>query len=111
MKALRRDGAAVPRSERGVAFVPIATIRSTVAEDFGVEEARLSRRRGGAEKVAALYLARRLSGESGDRIGEAFGVKAARVSNVVTEVERGDWPKLKNRLKELEKRLREGRAG
>jgi len=97
---------AIPRAQRELVFVPIEKIRAAVAEEFGIEEKRLDRMRGGADKVAALYLARRLSGLSTREVGEAFGVTATRVSNVARDVEKGAWKSLQNVLLRLEKSLR-----
>jgi transcriptional regulator with XRE-family HTH domain len=48
--------------------------------------------RGG--KKAAIYLARKLTRLTGQEIGKAFGVKPARMSNFVTEIESGRDPPL-----------------
>jgi hypothetical protein len=40
---------------------------------FGVEPGRVSRKHGGEEKMAAIYLARKLSGLTGRESGRAFG--------------------------------------
>jgi putative transposase len=80
-------------------------IRAAVAREFGVEPGRVSRKRGGEEKMAAIYLARKLSGLTGREIGQAFGVKGARVSNLVTEIDEGRRPGLLRRLEILGKRL------
>jgi hypothetical protein len=63
-----------------------------VARELGVEPGRVSRKRGGEEKMAAIYLARKLSGLTGREIGRAFGVKGARVGNLVTEIDEGRRP-------------------
>jgi hypothetical protein len=80
-------------------------LRAAVAREFGVEPGRVSRKRGSEEKMAAIYLARKLSGLTGREIGRAFGVKGARVSNLVTEIDEGRRPGLRRRLEILGKRL------
>jgi REP element-mobilizing transposase RayT len=96
----------MPRDQREVEFVPLARIREVVAEEFGVSEESLRRNRGGAEKIAALYLSRRLSGLRGWEIGEAFGVTSGRVSHVARQVESGDRKALREVLGRLEAKLR-----
>jgi REP element-mobilizing transposase RayT len=76
-------------------------IRAAVAKEFGATAKSLSRRRAGEAKMAAIYLARKLSGLTGREIGSAFGVKGAWVSNVVTQIEEGRRPKLRRRLETL----------
>jgi chromosomal replication initiation ATPase DnaA len=80
-------------------------IRAAVAKDFGATVESLSRRRAGEAKLAAIYLARKLSGLTGREIGSAFGVKGAWVSNLVTQIEEGGRPKLRRRLETLGRRL------
>jgi REP element-mobilizing transposase RayT len=76
----------VPARQRAPAPVTLAAIRTQVGREFGVEPDALSRRRGGEDKMAAIYLARKLSAKTGVEIAREFGVKAARVSNVSTEI-------------------------
>ena len=95
----------IPRGQRFPAPVAIETIRRAVALEFGVEPASLSRRRGGEDKMAAVCLSRRLSGLTGVEIARAFGIKPARVSNIVTEIEIGKRPRLAVRLRRIEARL------
>jgi REP element-mobilizing transposase RayT len=80
-------------------------IRAAVAKEFGATVESLSRRRTGEAKMAAIYLARKLSGLTGREIGSAFGVKGAWVSNLVTQIEEGGRPKLRRRLEALGRRL------
>ena len=56
-------------------------------------------------KVAAIWLSRRLTGLSGREVGAAFGVRQARVSNVLGDVRSGRWRALRPALDELEKGL------
>jgi chromosomal replication initiation ATPase DnaA len=85
--------------------VDLDAVRKAVAREWRVEPEALSRSRGGADKKAAIYLARKLTRLKGREIGEAFGVKPARVSNVVTEMEAGRSAPLARRVERLRKRL------
>jgi len=85
--------------------VDLEAVRKAVAKEWRVEPEALSRSRGGAEKKAAIYLARKLTRLPGREIGEAFGVKPARASNVVTEVEAEPSAPLARRAERLRKRL------
>ena len=109
-KLLQRKGPAdeIPQRYRRAIGVNLGKIRRIVAKEWKVEVEALSRMRGGDEKRAAIYLARRLTRLSGREIGAAFGVKPARVSNVVTEIERGVRPALARRLERLRRRLGRG---
>jgi len=80
-------------------------IRTAVARQWGVEPASLSRSHGRSDKKAAIYLVRKLTRMGGREIGEQFGVKAARVSNVVTEIEERRDPALTDRVERLRRRL------
>jgi hypothetical protein len=72
-----------------------------VPREFGGEPERVSRKRSGEEMMAAIYLARKLSGLTGREIGRAFGVKGASVGNPVTEIDEGRRPGLRRRLEIL----------
>jgi REP element-mobilizing transposase RayT len=89
------------RLRRAVAAVGIEDVRRAVARGWNVPEGALARRRGGDEKKAAIYLARKLTRLGGREIGAAFGVKPARVSNVVTELEREPSSPLARRVERL----------
>jgi putative transposase len=95
----------VPLRYRRAAEPSLEAIRRAVAAEWKVSEKRLSRSRGGEDKKAAIYLARKLTRMSGREIGEAFGVKAARVSNVVTEIERERGSRFYARAEKLRARL------
>jgi putative transposase len=95
----------VPARQRAPAPVTLAAIRTQVGREFGVEPDALSRRRGGEDKMAAIYLARKLSAKTGVEIAREFGVKAARVSNVSTEIDGGGRPALARRIRKIEARL------
>jgi hypothetical protein len=91
------------RVARGAVELP--RVRSAVAARFGVAEQDLGRPVAHEAKVAAIWLSRRLTGLSGREVGAAFGVKPARVSNVLGDVRSGRWSALRPTLDELEKRL------
>ncbi|MCL4809489.1 MAG: hypothetical protein KJ062_17130 [Thermoanaerobaculia bacterium] len=91
------------RVSRGAVELP--RVRSAVAARFGVAEQDLARPAAHEAKVAAIWLSRRLTGLSGREVGAAFGVKAARVSNVLGDVRSGRWSALRPALDDLEKRL------
>ncbi len=95
----------IPLRYRKAAEVDLEAVRKAVAKEWRVEPEALSRSRGGAEKKAAIYLARKLTRLTGREIGEAFGVKPARVSNVVTEMEAERSAPLALRVEHLRKRL------
>jgi putative transposase len=78
----------IPLAQRRPRTVSVAAIRTLVAREWETSSKALSRRRGGEEKIAAMYLARKLSGLPVLQIAREFGVKPARVSNAVTDVER-----------------------
>ena len=84
-------GSGIGRSVRPV----LSRIRQRVLVRAGAHEA----------KVAAIWLSRRLTGLSGREVGEAFGVRPARVSNVLGDVRTGRWRALRPTLEEMEKRL------
>ncbi|MGE5277091.1 MAG: REP-associated tyrosine transposase [Acidobacteriota bacterium] len=89
------------RFRKPAAAVGLDEIRRTVARSWNVPERALARRRGGDEKKAAIYLARKLTRLGGREIGAAFGVKPARVSNVVTEIESEPSTPLARKLERL----------
>ena len=95
----------VPARFRRAAEPGLRAIRRAVAAEWEVSEEGLSRSRGGEDKKAAIYLARKLTRLGGREIGEAFGVKAARVSNIVTEIEQAPGSRLHARLEKLRARL------
>jgi REP element-mobilizing transposase RayT len=101
----RESGEEIPLRFRKASGSDLETIRRVVAKEWGVTPESLSRRRGGAEKKAGIYLARKLTRLGGREIGHAFGVRAARVSNVVTEIEQGRDGPLTARVERLRDRL------
>lgn len=102
----QRDENEIPLAQRRPKAVALEKVRSAVAREWGVAPDMLGRRRGGEDKIAAIYLARKLTGLRGREVGAAFGVRLARVSNVVTEVERsGERRTLRARIEKLRRRL------
>jgi putative transposase len=93
-----------PRRSR-LSSVAFESVRRAVAREFGIPPESLSRRRGGEDKMAAIYLASKLCGHPGTEVAAEFGVKGARVSNVVTEIETGRRPALARRIRRIEGRL------
>ena len=70
-----------------------------------VSEQSLSRRRGGDEKKAAVYLARQLTRLGGREVGAAFGVKAARVSHICGSIQKNSSSALARRIAALQRRI------
>jgi hypothetical protein len=85
--------------------VELSRVKAAVASRFGVPEPELARPGAHEAKVAAIWLSRRLTGLSGREVGAAFGVRQARVSNVLGDVRSGRWRALRPALDELEKGL------
>ncbi|HWC65809.1 MAG TPA: transposase [Thermoanaerobaculia bacterium] len=101
-RAISKD---VPSTQRNPAAPDFEKIRRAVAREFRTEPEALSRRRGGEDKMAAVYLAQKHSGRAGTEVGREFGVGGARVSNIVTEIESGGRPALVRRIRKIEARL------
>jgi len=91
------------RQPRGA--VDLSRVKAAVASRFGVAEPELASPGSHGAKVAAIWLSRRLTGLSGSEVGAAFGVRQARVSNVLGDVRSGRWRALRPTLDELEKGL------
>jgi REP-associated tyrosine transposase len=91
--------------------VSLDEVRRAVSKEWGVAEPALSRRRGGDEKKAAIYLARKLTREGGREIGAAFGVKAAWVSNIVVRLDAEPESGLARRIEKVRRRLTERASG
>jgi REP element-mobilizing transposase RayT len=101
----RDEDEEIPLSQRRPWSVGLDEIRRAVAKEFRVPVEGLSRSRGGEDKMAAIYLARKLTGLTGREIGDAFDVRPARVSNVVREIEEEDSRKLRPRVERLRAKL------
>ena len=91
----------IPASQRDPIPLEIDEIRRVVCREWGVEPAALSGRDAGDAKLAAIYLARRLCGKSAREVGEAFGIKRGRVTNVMVEVHRKRRTYLRKRVERL----------
>lgn len=83
-------------------------VRSVVSTEWNIPVKALSQPRKSEPKVAAIYLATKLTGLPKREIGLAFGVKRGRVSNVISEVEHGRHLSLRDRLRSLEDILKTG---
>ncbi len=105
MLAGKPAGDEIPMRYRRAGEVRLHQILETVAKEWRVPVERLSRMRGGEDKKAAIYLAKKLTRLEGRQIGEALGVKPARLSNVVTEVETSAPRSLARRIERLRQRL------
>jgi len=101
-----KDDEIPQRYRKASAQVKLEDIRRQVAREWDVKEEALPRRRGGDDKKAAIYLARKLTRLGGREIGREFGVKAARVSNVVSQIDADPSTPLARRIKRLAGRLR-----
>jgi putative transposase len=105
MLAGKPVGDEIPRRYRREGEAHLQRIEQAVAREWRFSVEALARRRGGEDKKAAIYLAKKLTRLSGRQIGEAFGVKPARVSNVVTEIEKSGSPALVRRIDRLRQKL------
>jgi REP-associated tyrosine transposase len=94
------------RFRRPTGRAQLEDIRRQVAREWGVQEADLSRRRGGDDKKAAIYLSRKLTRLGGREIGMEFGVKPARVSNVVVQIDSEQSSSLARRIRLVAGRIR-----
>ena len=81
-------------------------VRAAVARAWNLPSEALERRRAGAPRIAAIYLATKACGLSAREVGAAFRVRRGRVSNVVAQVERRRDPSFRNRLAAMEGVLR-----
>jgi hypothetical protein len=105
MLAGKPAGDEIPLRYRRAAEVHLQRIEQAVAREWRVPVEALARSRGGEDKKAAIYLAKKLTRLSGRQIGKAFGVKPARVSNVVKEIEKNGPRALARRIERLRQRL------
>ena len=91
----------IPARQRQLRLPTIDAVKQAVAREWRVSPEALSRSRGGEDKIAAIYLARKLTGLRGREIGAAFGVKPARVSNAVRAIEESEDAALKRKIDRL----------
>lgn len=101
----RKVSGEIPMQYRRAREVTLGQIRRAVAREWEVAEASLGRRRGGPDKMAAIYLARKLTRLGGREIGMEFGVKPARVSNIVTAIDQQTSSALGRRVAKLRRVL------
>ncbi len=85
--------------------VSIARVQAEVAREWEVPVEALARRRGGDDKRAAIYLAKRSTGLGGREIGAVFGVKPAQVSHIVRGIDDHPESPLSRRINRLRQRL------
>jgi putative transposase len=91
----------IPALQREPLPVEIEEIRRVVCAEWRLEPAELNGREAGDAKLAAIYLARRLCGKSAREVGEAFGIKRGRVTNVMVEVHRKRRTYLRQRVEKI----------
>lgn len=103
----KREEEDIPLVQRRPVWLDLERIRKAVAAELGVDAQALGRRRGSEDKMAAVYLARKLSGLKAREVASAFGVKASRVSNIVHEIESGSRPDLARTVEKLRRKLEE----
>lgn len=100
----------IPLDQRTPNALQLIDIERVVSGAWGVTIPELRRRRAGAARVAAIYLARKLTHLPAREIAEAFGVGRGRIGNVVAEVERGKHRELQGRLDKLIEDIGRGRT-
>lgn len=99
---------AIPRAQRAAGFFRLEDVLAVVTGEYGLSARELTTAwRRGEERAVALYLARRLTGLSGVKLGERFGVTGVRVSQLVRDVEQSGDAALRRRVQVLEARIRE----
>ncbi len=98
--------AEIPIEQRQPRRPTLEEVRAAVAREWNLPGEALERRRAGAPRIAAIYLATKACGLPAREVGAAFRVKRGRVSNVVAQVERRRDPSFRNRLAAMEGVLR-----
>jgi REP element-mobilizing transposase RayT len=93
------------RHRKARTAVRIAQVQAEVAREWNVPVKALARRRGGDDKRAAIYLAKRLTGMEGREIGAVFGVKQAQVSHIIRGIDDHPESPLSRRINLLRKRF------
>ena len=102
---------AIPRAQREAGFLDVEEVVAAVAEDYGLPRDALGEAwRRGEERAVAVYLSRRLTGASGVKLGERFGITSARVSQLSKGIDETGDATLRRRVARLEEKLRRGRA-
>lgn len=64
----------IPSAQRKPWSADVRAIKKAVAREYGVGEQDLSRRRGGEDKMVAIYLMRQLTNRTLAEIGREFDV-------------------------------------
>jgi REP-associated tyrosine transposase len=100
----------IPLIQRTPSTPDLAEIEKAVSRGWNVPIPELRRRRGGPAKLAAIYLARKLTHLPAREIAEAFGVGRGRVANVVAEIDGGKHRQLQDRLAGLMANIRNERT-
>lgn len=91
----------IPLTQRTPNAPELIDIERAVSAVWGLTIPELRRRRAGGARVAAIYLARKLTYLPAREIAEAFGVGRGRVANIVAEVDAGKHPELQDRFDKL----------
>ncbi|HEY7863270.1 MAG TPA: transposase [Thermoanaerobaculia bacterium] len=95
----------IPVPQRRPDAIPIRDIRRAVALRYAIPDEQLSTRNCREAKYAAIWLARRLTGQNCRDVGIEFRVTGARVSQVVRQVDGGTLVHLRPMLEELARRM------
>lgn len=88
----------VPIAQRSPGAPYLDDIKAAVSRGWNIPIPHLRDRRGGPAKIAAIYLARKLTHSPAREIAEAFGVGRGRIANVVAEFEGGKHRDMEERL-------------
>jgi REP element-mobilizing transposase RayT len=92
----------IPRLQRQPCPPTLEDVCAAVAWNWRIPVEALGQRRAGEPRLAAIYLATKLTGLTARKVGAAFGIRRGRVSNVISEVEKGGCERLRRRLQLLE---------
>lgn len=92
----------VPTRQQKPWMTDVRAVKRAVASGFGVSEKDLSRSRGREDKMAAIYLTRKLTNLTLAEIGAEFEVKAAWVGQVVARIGRESSRQLRKRIEKIE---------
>ena len=95
----------IPSAQQKPWLVDIGAIKTAVAREYRVKEDELSRRRGGEDKMVAIYLARKLTNRTLAAIGEEFGERPSWAGQVTARIERESGGRLRRRLIQIQERL------
>jgi putative transposase len=95
----------IPVIQRRPWVTDLGAIKTAVAREFGRRPEELSRRRGGDDKMAAIYLSRELTNSTGAKIGRAFGVTGSQVSHVIKKIQSGASQALRKRIETVRRKI------